>query len=180
MGHDGHIPRNDDEWAAQLLAIEPKALRHAHSKLGNPDDAKDAVWETMGRLVARGPFTPDTSLEAYVITAVTNTCHSKFRWHVRHPETSLTAEDGKALDVVDTQPDALTALLEEETRESIGRALGKLSPEYRELLNMRYVEGLTLQEISDRIGLSIPTVHHHLKKAVAQLARILKEGGVHV
>jgi RNA polymerase sigma factor (sigma-70 family) len=177
MKGDGH---DDRDWAKQLLAIEPKASCHAEAMLHNPEDAKDAVWDVMGRLMARGPFALDVALENYVMRAVTNACFDRLGSPARHLETSLTADDGSEIDLEDPHPDALTALLEQESRERIVQAIGNLSPQYRQLLHLRFVEDLGFKEIGVRVGLSTSTVFHHLDKALAQLARILKKGGVHV
>ncbi|HOL62122.1 MAG TPA: sigma-70 family RNA polymerase sigma factor [Elusimicrobiales bacterium] len=54
-------------------------------------------------------------------------------------------------------------------------ALDKLSDDYREIIFLKHFSGLTFQEISDAIKVSIGTLLSRFKRAVEKLAEILKE-----
>ena len=64
-------------------------------------------------------------------------------------------------------PDA--ALLEKADKEMLHLALGALPLEYREVLVMRELEGLSYKEIADVAGLPIGTVMSRLARAREQL-----------
>ena len=62
-------------------------------------------------------------------------------------------------------------------REDLEAALGRLRPEYRRLVIMRYLEDLSYEEIADILGLPLGTVKSHLHRARAALAVVMTEAG---
>lgn len=58
----------------------------------------------------------------------------------------------------------------------LSRALGRLSPEGRELLGLRYGVGLTSVEIATHLGLSPGAVRVRLTRVLRQLRRELNHG----
>lgn len=73
-------------------------------------------------------------------------------------------------------PEAKAAARSE--REAIKSALGKLSPEHREVLELTYYEGLSLAEISEIVGVPQGTVKSRMFHARQQLKDILKRMGL--
>lgn len=66
-----------------------------------------------------------------------------------------------------------TALQRSENRQRIERALGELSVEQREVLLLRYFEGLTAIEVATRIGKTAGAVRSLTARALLELGRIL-------
>jgi RNA polymerase sigma-70 factor (ECF subfamily) len=60
---------------------------------------------------------------------------------------------------------------------ALGRAVGALRPEYREVVLLRYQEGLAYQEIADVAGLPLGTVKTHLHRARHELIAALRAMG---
>ena len=60
---------------------------------------------------------------------------------------------------------------------AIDRALQRLRPEYREVVVLRYQEGLTNLEIAEILALPSGTVKTHLHRARKELASMLTEAG---
>ena len=56
-------------------------------------------------------------------------------------------------------------------------ALAKIRPEYREVVVLRYQEGLTQPEIAEILGMPSGTVKTYLHRARKELAEILSEAG---
>lgn len=48
-----------------------------------------------------------------------------------------------------------------------------LTPRQRECVELYYFQGLTMEQTGERLGISKPTVHRHIKKAKARLERAL-------
>ncbi|MDY7094925.1 MAG: sigma-70 family RNA polymerase sigma factor [Acidobacteriota bacterium] len=61
--------------------------------------------------------------------------------------------------------------------EAIEAALDQLRPEYREIVVLRYQEGLAYQEIAEILDLPMGTVKTHIHRSRRQLAEILSEEG---
>jgi RNA polymerase sigma-70 factor (ECF subfamily) len=71
--------------------------------------------------------------------------------------------------------DPQQALDDKELRAHLREALGKLSPAHRAVLVMREVEGLSYQEMADRVGCSIGTIMSRLFHARRKMQKMLLE-----
>ena len=60
---------------------------------------------------------------------------------------------------------------------ALERAVARLRPEYREVVLLRYSEGLAYHEIAEITGLAMGTVKTHIHRARKQLAEFLAEEG---
>jgi RNA polymerase sigma-70 factor (ECF subfamily) len=72
-----------------------------------------------------------------------------------------------APDAID--PDALPAAVPDDSGDDLDRLLAALPPERREVLHLRFVDGMSLDEIAAVLGIPLGTVKSRLHKAVAVL-----------
>jgi RNA polymerase sigma-70 factor (ECF subfamily) len=70
-----------------------------------------------------------------------------------------------------------TALRGRDLGVAMARAMGELRPEYRSVVELRFVQGLAYSEISEIMELPLGTVKTHLHRARKSLARSLSERG---
>ena len=80
----------------------------------------------------------------------------------------------------DTRHDELKKM---EKREMYKLAMGELHTlpdEYKELLLMKHIQGLTLQEISDITGIKLGTVNYRIKQGLILLAAQLRAKSIEV
>ncbi len=77
------------------------------------------------------------------------------------------------------QPSPLHFLLSEERQHSVRQVMGRLGEVERQMLMLKYVEGLSYGEIAERIGVSASAVQSRLHRARAQLRQglVLEETG---
>lgn len=75
--------------------------------------------------------------------------------------------------ISDDAPTAPEMLDEAMTREQVMKAISRLSPDYRAVLNLRLVNDLNFQEISDVLRKPLNTVKSQYRRAVALLRREL-------
>ena len=160
----------------ELARFEAAVLPHldaaytlARYLVRNAHDAEDIVQDACLRALKyfegyRGE--EGTSARAWLLTIVRNTAHS---WHKRHRPDALTTEfdeteHGDA--VVDDRGDA---------KETLARALERLAPEFREVIVLRELQGLSYKEISDVAGVPVGTVMSRLSRARARLQEALRE-----
>ncbi len=61
--------------------------------------------------------------------------------------------------------------------EAVRRAIQKLPPRAREVIVLRFYNGLSYEEISSVLGISKPTINGRLTRAKQKIARYLKRGG---
>jgi RNA polymerase sigma-70 factor (ECF subfamily) len=67
------------------------------------------------------------------------------------------------------QPDPLEQLLDFERASTLAACLAELPPIHREVLSLRFEEGMKLEEIADLCGLPLPTVKSRLQRALEGL-----------
>lgn len=149
------------EFVASRL---PALYRYAFVLTGNADDAEDLVQEALTRTgAAWHRVVRKDDPEGYVKRAMARLAYNQWRrprreWLTRTVPERLVLDPGLAR--VD-DADSLTTLL------------ARLPPRQRAVLVLRYVQGLSEQEIADHLGCSTGTVKSQASKALATLRRHL-------
>lgn len=81
----------------------------------------------------------------------------------------------------DSGPDAVEGLAREETRASVRRAVAALPPKLREVAVLRYLEGLSYEDVAGALSLRVGTVKSRLFRAhealETALGRVEEEEG---
>lgn len=113
-----------------------------------------------------------TSARAWLLAIVRNTAHSARRRH--RPEDVATEFDETLHSdaVADEHPEA--ALLRTTAKDAVRRALERLAPEFREVIVLRELEGLSYKEISDVAEVPVGTVMSRLSRARTRLQEALR------
>jgi len=140
----------------------------------NAHDAEDIVQDACLRALKYfDGFRGDerTSARAWLLTIVRNTAYTSRRHHREEKGATEFDETQHSDAVADEHPEA--ALLRTDARELLGRALERLAPEFREVIVLRELEGLSYKEISDVTGVPIGTVMSRLSRARARLQEAL-------
>jgi RNA polymerase sigma-70 factor (ECF subfamily) len=109
---------------------------------GNPDDAEDVLQTVFLRILKRGKGPePESMPEAYFRRAAANAALDLLRRRVRHAETELkeasrhTATEDRSL-----------------LKEQLRRAIASLEEDDAVLFLLRYVEGLSNEELASLLG----------------------------
>src|SRR4030095_9143817 len=79
-------------------------------------------------------------------------------------------------------PSAVSPAQRHERREmaqALEAAMGRLRPEYREIVVLRFQEGLAYEDIAETTGLPLGTVKTHIHRARKELAEFLARLGYH-
>jgi RNA polymerase sigma-70 factor (ECF subfamily) len=165
-----------------LASFESAMLPHldaaytlARYLVRNEQDADDIVQDAFLKALRhfdgfRG--SEEASARAWLLAIVRNTA---FSWRKRHRVDALTTEFDEAQhsdSVADDQPDVRVVRRSE--RESLGRALDALAPEFREVIVLRELQGLSYKEISQVAGVPIGTVMSRLSRARSSLQVALR------
>ncbi|HEV8198352.1 MAG TPA: sigma-70 family RNA polymerase sigma factor [Gemmatimonadales bacterium] len=141
----------------------------------NDFDAEDVVQDACLRALRYfGGFRGTTAADgrAWLYTIVRNTAHT---WRHRNRADTLTAEFDEAVHsehVGDEHPES--ALDRSVARESLAESLDRLPPEFREVLVLRELEGLSYKEISAVVGAPVGTVMSRLSRARKRLQEELR------
>jgi len=142
-----------------------RVFRFALRMSGDEATAEEVVQEVF-LAVIRGPVRYDASrgsLVAWLLGVARN--------HVlRILESGLRREPESETELPDTSADALTALLERESTETLRRAVLTLPSVYREALVLCDLEELEYAEAARAVGCSVGTIRSRLHRARSLLA----------
>jgi RNA polymerase sigma-70 factor (ECF subfamily) len=91
-------------------------------------------------------------------------------------------DDSSGRDLADVlsderEPSAFDLAVRRDFRNDLEAALGRLRPEFRRLVVMRYLEDMSYEDIAEVVGLPLGTVKSHLHRARAALGRQLADAG---
>lgn len=153
------------EFQRPLLAF---AWRYLH----NTADAEEVVLESFVRLhQARARLRPDTNLSAWLFTTLSNLCHNRHRWRMRHREVSMDAPEPSPLLASHTSPqegpDA--ALESDEAAMALRGAIDRLPHDQRTVVLLHHYEHLSYREIGAIVGCSERGVETRLYRARQRL-----------
>ncbi|MBQ5361841.1 MAG: RNA polymerase sigma factor, partial [Clostridia bacterium] len=78
----------------------------------------------------------------------------------------------------DVQSNPPDAAVQAEQRQQIAKAILQLSDEHREILTLRYMDGLSYEQLCDVLDVGMGTVKSRLARAKKSLQNILKSGNI--
>ena len=139
----------------------------------NDDDAQDVVQEAYLRAFKFfGGFRGGDS-RAWLLRIVRNTCYTWLQQNRKQQPMTEFDEEIHSTEIGDSGPD--TILLQKADGELVRRALEELPPEFREILVLRELEGLSYKEIADVAGIPMGTVMSRLARARTQLQKCVAD-----
>lgn len=146
--------------------------------LGDPQDAMDASQEAFFRAYrALGSFRGESKFSVWLYRLTSNVCMDMLRKRSRGQTVSLTDEEEAVLDIPDDRFCPQSELEKKELRRAVREGLLKLPPEYREVLVLREINGLSYDEIALITDLETGTVKSRIFRARKKLASILIKDG---
>lgn len=169
--------RKGDDAAFQVLAERhaPALHRLACSLAGNVADAEDAVQETLlGAYRQIRVFEGRSSFKTWLSRILVNQT-------ARQRRSKRVREAVKPVDFSDASKAVLKGLekpdgaRDSEIRMDVLAALNGMSSEFRDVIVLREMEGLSYLEIADVLGVPRGTVESRLHRARAELKELLKE-----
>jgi RNA polymerase sigma-70 factor (ECF subfamily) len=135
-------------------------------QFGSEDIAIESLHEAWIRLGREGSAGPIHSAPAYLLRTAANIALDLLRArHRRAPRSDIDA----LLQVVDPAPDPSQAAAARLEFEVVERAIRSLPPRARTILLASRLEGLTHQQVADRLGISRRLVLYDLKRAIELL-----------
>ncbi len=172
----------------ELAAFNSLVLRHQDAAYGlalrflsSPEAAEDATQEAFIRAYrAIGSFRGER-FRSWLFSIVANACRDELRRRRRRPQRSLDEarerEDRPDLDPADPDPTPEAQALSGELREVLERSLMQLPENWRLVVVLSDVQGLSYEEIAEAAGVPLGTVKSRLSRARARLREILLASG---
>ncbi len=175
--------QGDNGAFEELLLLHQKKVYNLCLRMSaNPDDALDLSQEAFLRAWrSLGQYQFEANFSTWLFRLTSNICIDFLRRKKRRQETSLTesyddSDEGAELSVPDAQPGPEQQAMTNETKIELARAMEQLSPEHREILQLRVIEDLQYEQIADILGVRVGTVKSRLARARLALRKILKAG----
>jgi RNA polymerase sigma-70 factor (ECF subfamily) len=141
---------------------------HAAPSSADEHDAQDVVQDAVLRALRYFDGYRDGDARAWLLTIVRNCC---LTWQRRHRGDRLVVPfaDDVAERIRDPHEAEMLAI-ERSERAMLERAVAALPTEFREVIVLREVEGLSYKEISEVVGVPMGTVMSRLARARKRLA----------
>lgn len=170
--------------AGDLEAFEQLVERFQHmvyglamSMLRRVEDAEEAAQDTFLKLFrARGQFDGQRSLGPWLLRIAGNACRDKLRRR-RVAELPVVRLDGDERDPLHDLPDQRAGLGAAKSHDAptVRNELNQLSEKVRLPLELKYLRGLTNQQIAEALGISISNVKVQLARGKDILASRLQD-----
>ena len=161
--------------AAETLVDRYGAWIHrvASRFLGDPRDAEEVTQDVLMTVVGKiATFRGDAAFSSWVYRITANAAYERIRSRrsrVDVPLDPLLAvfdDDGRHVQAVaDWSARLDDPAVAAETRSALERAVGRLAEDYRTVLVLRDVEGLTNEEVAEALGLTVAAVKSRLHRA---------------
>jgi RNA polymerase sigma-70 factor (ECF subfamily) len=154
-----------DAFRELYRALHPPVYRFVSRRLARREDAEDVVaqvfWSVLEGLARIDPRRG--TLFAYVLATARRAVIDHLRAHAR------AGAELDAVPLVDPAPSPLERTLASEELAALRAALLDLDAEERELITMRFADGLRFAEIAQMLGLKEPAVRKRVSRTVREL-----------
>lgn len=146
--------------AEDLKDTYDKIYRYSFYRIRNSAAAEDITQETFLRYFAQNKKIRRGEDMAYLYTIAKNLCAD----HFRKKQTDTLPEDYPAEEFSDTS----------DTRIAVRAALERLDERQREIILLRYIGGLSVNETAETAGISRFAVYRLERAALAEMKKYLK------
>jgi|SRR5688572_21907590 len=176
------LRRRDPELLDRLiLQYQHRLFRYLLHLSGDRQLAEDIFQETWLRVLERGAqYDSRFKFEAWLISIARNLVLDHLRRKSPRVFSELTRPEEP--DYVTTIPDQdsptpFDLAAQSQLQAQVGSALAELEPIFREVLTLRFHEGMQLNEIAQVVGIPAATVKSRLYRALGKLEHRMKRGG---
>lgn len=173
---------NGDQMAyGKLMDMYRESIYYMMLKMvRTDDDAEDLTIEAFGKAFNRlHQYSPSYAFSTWLFKIASNNAIDfirKKRIKVTSMDTGYTNDEGETvtLDVSDGEKDPEEETMHAEKVVLMREIVKKLKPRYRDLIEKRYFQELSYEEIADDMDLPLGTVKAQLFRARAFLADMIK------
>jgi RNA polymerase sigma-70 factor (ECF subfamily) len=143
--------------------------------LGNAEDAKDITQEAFVKAYqSLAKHNPELAFHSWLFRIAQNLSIDLIRWKKRRQLISIDEKqdaseniDGKPIqkEIADRSPDARILMDNELQNQRIQSSINSLPEQYKSVIVLRHIEGLSLEEIAQILKLPLGTVKTNLYRA---------------
>ncbi len=177
--------KKGDESAFEVLVTdnEKRIYNLCRRLTGNPEDAAELTQEAfLNAWRGLGRFQGESCFSTWLYRLASNACIDFLRKEKRRQNLSMTVslddeEEERQVELPDERYTPERELERTEVRQAVAAGLERLTPEHRQVLVMREINGLSYAEIGGVLGLEEGTVKSRIARARNALRKVLTERG---
>jgi len=164
---------DDLAWEALIRTYQARVYAIARHYLRDPEEAKDVAQEIFIRIYERLSSFDGERFLPWMLSLARNCCIDRIRRRkVRTPAEAVPIEEG--IQIADNAPNAEVQAEESARKSLLYGALDRLSDINREMILLKEIQGLKLEEIAEMLSLPLGTVKSRSNRARLELARTLR------
>ncbi len=175
------VEKGDQKAYAELMSRYKDSIYFMLLKMvNNRDDADDLTIEAFGKAFKNiKQYTPDYAFSTWLFKIATNNCIDfirKKRKQTYSLDRGIETDDGGELtiDVRSNQPDPEEHMMKKQKVMMMRDVVERLKPRYKKLVELRYFQEKSYEEIADELQLPLGTVKAQLFRAREFLYQIMK------
>lgn len=172
-GDQSGLARLFDHFSSRVFSIALRILR-------NEQDAEEAVADVFAQVWRRAADFDRArgTVDAWVLRLAHSRAIDRLRRRRARPDldTALHPDDPEAPYEVARDP-AQELLAGLETQSLVRQAFAILKPEQQRCVALAFLEGLSHQEVAERIGMPLGTVKSHVRRGLMAMKSFLQERG---
>jgi RNA polymerase sigma-70 factor (ECF subfamily) len=184
VARTGVPPLDAGDLMGVVAHYQSPLLRYVGQLLGRVDEgAEDIVQEAFIRLhrqVAKHGPGSIKHLTTWLFHVAHNLTIDVLRRRVKLKRVAKGAADPAVLaeEQAADELDALGEVLRQEARQVALRELAQLDDQQRQVILLKVIQGMTLREVADVVGISVSLVNYRLNQGLTELAERLRKTGV--
>ena len=168
------LQKDNSAWELVVARYKRKVFHIGYKFTGRHDDAEDLTQEIFLKVFrSLEKFNRDADFSTWLSSVARNFCIDHYRASKREKE--VLVEDLVAFDLApaSTGSSPHRALEDRDRRSFLLRGLEALPDKLREAVVLRDLQGLSYQEMADRLGLPEGTVKSRINRGREELSRLL-------
>jgi len=175
------VEKGDQLAFTELMGLYKDTIFFMLVKMtGNPDDAEDLTLEAFGKAFKNlSQYTPDYAFSTWLFKIASNNCidfmRKKRKNILANDNYEDISESYQANRMTSTGLDPEENLIKAQKIQLMRQLVEKLKPRYKKLIQLRYFEEYSYEEICQELNLPLGTVKAQLFRAREFLFNILKD-----
>jgi RNA polymerase sigma factor (sigma-70 family) len=173
------IDGNEKAYSMLLSRYRNSVFHAMYKMVNNRDDADDLTIEAFGKAFRKLPsYAPNYAFSTWLFKIAINNCID----HIRKKRLLTLSMDDTYMDsdreyshnIRDFQPDPEQMMMHEQKLSHVRYLVDKMNVKYRTMIELRYYEELSYEEIAQELGLPLGTVKAQLFRAKEILSQQLQ------
>ena len=170
--------RDEAAFEELIRQYEKKVYTLCFRMCGNSEDAEEAAQDAflaLWRGIDR--FRQESTLSTWIYRLATNACIDTLRRRKKQSGSVSLDDEELFVDAVDTSPQPQETVEHREAQKLLQGGLSALPEEYRKVLILREIEGLSYTEIAESASIELGTVKSRISRGRSLLRNFLSGNG---